>query len=451
MSVVRVRLMLALIALAVPAAVSNADPPAIDGYFDDWNRDHIVAVDPAGDATGAFDVTALSAQFVGGVLHLRFDTGRTLNIQSGPEEDGTLVLEFTSGNVALRINTRERSVNRLTDSQQGWQDIGWHAVGYWSAPTYANDEFEVRVDLAAAGFSAGDRIALTLAGSDSLANPVALRYAGPAEPPPAIDFELPALDDGQLRVVSLNTLRNGIVAPDRSAAILRLLAAGDPDIVLLQEEYNTSAADVEAAIQGKFGAGWNIVKVRDNVIASRLPLTKLQNFDDSYAAALVTDATGQMRLVLSIHPKCCGHIGSEEDKRRIDQTLAMTRTIELARQRFGTDLPILVAGDWNLVGSRSPLDLLTDPTGPKLRELDARHAGSAETYTWFAPDSSFGPGKLDLATVDEESAEHSRAVLLDSRTISPASAAALGLKPTDSAASDHLLMVIDFGRTTPAR
>ncbi|XOV74577.1 MAG: hypothetical protein ACFHWZ_13805 [Phycisphaerales bacterium] len=133
MSVFRIRLMLALSALALPAAASHAAPPTVDGCFEDWNRDHIVAVDPAGDASGAFDVTTLSAQFVGEVLHLRFDTGRTLNIQSGPDGDGTLVLEFTSGNVALRINTRERSVNRLTGSQQVWQDVGWHAVGYWSA------------------------------------------------------------------------------------------------------------------------------------------------------------------------------------------------------------------------------------------------------------------------------------------------------------------------------
>ena len=97
------------------------------------------------------------------------------------------------------------------------------------------------------------------------------------------------------------------------------------------------------------------------------------------------------------------------------------------------------------MGSRSPLDVLTDPTGPNLRRLDARHAGRHETYTWWAPGSSFGPGVLDLATADAASAEHSRAVLLDSRKISAASAQSLGLHPDDSDASDHLLLVVDFG------
>lgn len=434
-----------VVALAASFAQSSAAPLAVDGDFAEWNRGHIVAVDPAGDATGSFDVTALWAQSEGSILHLRFDTGRTLNLQSGPESDGTLVLELSSvrSDAALRINTRERTVTRR-DGSDALQDIGWHAVGYWSAPTYASDDFEVRVDLALAGFASDEPIELRLSGSDQLAEPVMIWGRGEIDTSEPVDFTFPEPLSGQLRVASLNTLRNGIVAPDRSAAVLRLLGASDPDVVLLQEEYNTSAADVEAAIEGEFGTDWNVVKVRDNVIASPMALTKIQNFDDSYAAAILTDASDRARLVLSVHPKCCGHIGSEEDKRRIDQSLAMIRTIKLARQRFGDDLPILVAGDWNLVGSRSPLDLLTDPTGPDLRRLDARHAGGVEVYTWYAPDSSFGPGVLDLATVDRATAERSRAFLLDSRTISESSASALGLEPEDSAASDHLLLVIDF-------
>lgn len=435
----------ATLAAALITPVALSEPVAIDGRFDDWSPRHIVAIDPAGDATGVFDVTRLKAQSHGSVVFLRFDTGRVLNIQSGPREEGTLIFNFRhdpSGQ-SIELNVRARSVHRI-DADGSRTEIGWYPVGYRSAPTFAHHEFEFRVDLSPIGASTGDQITLTLSGSDELDAPVQFTLA------PAVTAELEPRSierapGTSLRVASLNTWRNGMVDPERSAPLLRLLKGVAPDVIMLQEEYNTSSEQINAAITSAFGGQWNLVKVRDNVIATQSPLTQLTSLDDSYAAAVMPhDTLGQV-LLMTVHHKCCGTIGSEEDTRRIAQTRAMIQTIELARSRFGDDITVVLAGDWNLVGSRSPLDMLTSPVGPALHHVDARHLRSNDTYTWFAPNSNFSPGMLDLIAVDAESSR-SRAVLVDSRKLSPEQLRKAGLRPEDSEASDHLMLVLDLIR-----
>ncbi len=440
---------IAMIALvwSTAAALGALQPITIDGQFDDWTAADIVAVDPAGDADGIFDLTRLYARSNGPLVFLRFDTGIVRNLQSGSREEGTLVFRFTNlrTNQELLIDTRGRSVSHRNEAGE-LSEVGWYSANYRSGPTYAHHEFELQADLSVLGTLSGDSIRLAVSGSDAFDEPIELAISDPVDTSSPVSIDMSRADTTILRAASLNTLRNGIVDGSRSGALLRLLGSAKPDVVLLQEEYNTSAEDVQTRLESGLGGKWNVAKVRDTVVASRYPVRKLQSLDDSYTAAIVETPTHGPALVFSVHPKCCGTIGSEEDERRIHQTRAMIETIRIARSRFGTDIPILLAGDWNMVGSRSPLDLLTDPTGPSMHHIDARHQGSREVYTWFAPDSAFAPGVLDLAAVDALSASASAGFLLDTRTVRPEDLRKHGLHADDSAATDHLLMVIDLGR-----
>ncbi|MFG0293512.1 MAG: endonuclease/exonuclease/phosphatase family protein [Phycisphaerales bacterium JB050] len=433
-------------AAATDAPAAEPTPPVVDGIFNEWDREHIAAVDPAGDADAAFDITRLWVRSSGTLAFVRFDTGRTLNLQSGEETEGTLRFRFACDRTdsEVVVDTRGRSV-LLSRPEASHQNGTWHDTGYWSAPTYAAPEFEFRIDLSSIGAESGDLIRFTIEGSDTLDRPVEFRLGPPTASTQTGSFTLPEPTERQLRAVSLNTLRNGIVNPKRAPALFRLLKSANPDIILLQEEYNTSAEEVEAAIEGVLGGDWNIVKTRDTVIASPLPLTKLTSFNDAYSAAVIHPEGQAPRLILCVHPKCCGYISSDEDRRRIEETRAMIRTIQLARQRYGDELPVLLAGDWNLVGSRTPLDLLTNPTDADLKHIEARNPVNGETYTWYEAGSDFGPGMLDLVTVSANAAASSCAAVLDSTTLNPESLGSLGLKPDDSRASDHLMLVINFG------
>ncbi len=433
------------LAIGLFAGACFASEPVVDGDFSEWEHGHIAAVDAAGDAEGAFDITRVWIMSNGSIVHVRFDVGRTLNLQSGLDAEGTLRFSFlcerTGGQVV--VDTRNREVS-LTDPDGNTKRTNWHETGYWSAPTYASTEFEFRIDLSSIGAELADEIRLSIDGSDALDEPIVFHLEDEITSPRTAGFTLPEPAGNQLRVVSLNTLRNGMVDAERAPTLIRLLKSQNPDIILLQEEYNTSAQDIETAIETALGGDWNTVKTRDNVIVSPLPLTKLTSFSEAYAAAIIEPEGQSPRLVLSVHPKCCGHIGSDEDRRRIEETRAMIRTIELARQRYGQDIPVLVAGDWNLVGSRTPLDLLTNPTTAALRHIEARNPATGDTYTWISPRSDFGPGLLDLVTMSAPEAERSSAAVLDTQTLSPAILQSLGLQKSDSGASDHLMLVFNF-------
>jgi hypothetical protein len=80
-----------LLILALTSACP-AEDILLDGTFDDWSEIPVSATDPLGDATGAFDFTRIHAHVVGQQLFIRLDTQQPLNLQSGPDEHGTLQL-----------------------------------------------------------------------------------------------------------------------------------------------------------------------------------------------------------------------------------------------------------------------------------------------------------------------------------------------------------------------
>jgi predicted extracellular nuclease len=63
-----------------------------------------------------------------------------------------------------------------------------------------------------------------------------------------------------------------------------------------------------------------------------------------------------------MHAKCCGFAGSKEDDLRVQQSQQIVDELKRMRQgEFGEaarNAPVILIGDYNLVGSRNPLDVL---------------------------------------------------------------------------------------------
>ena len=444
------RHLLALVAIAITARSLVAAPPVmIDGRFGDWSGEP-AAVDPAGDATGAFDVTQIQVASRGTVLYFRFDTGTTLNLQSGDKREGTLIFRIgTPEGETLAVDVRQKTFTLLGGAQRV---LRWADFDYMAAPTWAANDFEAMIDLSSLGVRTGDRVSIDLAGSDTLDRPIVFRLTDGVADRTAP--RSPARETGtDFRIVSMNTERNGLVDRERQAALGRLLRGPQPDIITIQEEYETSGADVKSALDKLVPGqpGWNVHKTNDCVIASRKRLAPLRSYDGSYAAALVQLDGDEAVLVLSIHPKCCGHTGSKEDRRRIEQTRAMIRTIDELRAapadgEFGPyrNAPVVVIGDWNLVGSRIPLDLLTDPDEAGLTRRLLLTLENDRVVTWIDENSPFSPGQLDLVVFDAEKLEPKNGFVLDTRTLDDRELDALDVESADSDATDHLLLVVDF-------
>lgn len=153
----------------------------IDGGFEDWKDIKICAYDPQGDANGAFDITKVYAASQGSILYLRFDTTNLLNLQNGPEAEGTLlVIIDLPNNQELVLDMRGRRAF-LNDSLK--ERIPWDLLKYIVGPTYAQNEFEIQVDLGGFNINCGDAISIQLNGSDQLSAPVAFTFSQPPETP----------------------------------------------------------------------------------------------------------------------------------------------------------------------------------------------------------------------------------------------------------------------------
>lgn len=340
------------------------------------------------------------------------------------------------------------------------------STGFSFAPTYASDWYEARLSragLAGMGIPSSSAIRGLLVLSD--ASGALLGWSDPFEaalPPaaparPLADIDLPAKPASAIRVVSWNVLRGTpMTNPGPFARVLRVL---DPDVVLVQE-WTAEPADVErwfnAALPLPDGEAWEVRATMGWGVAvvSRHPIEPLGHdelrIDGSDAPVRMAGALVQTPLgvaaVASVHLKCCGSSGSEEDQVRlresgeINRSLREALSIEPVRVR-------LAAGDMNLVGSRPPLDALAsglDSDGSDLTPADARVLGDASYSTWRDDASPFTPGRLDWALVGDDGASVVRAFVLDTGALADSALARAGLDRGDTEASDHKPLVVDL-------
>ncbi|MCA9664579.1 MAG: endonuclease/exonuclease/phosphatase family protein [Myxococcales bacterium] len=436
---------------------------AIDGLFDDWAALPELASDASGDQqSGGFDVVSLRATSRGSVLYLSLAGAAALNLFSGP-----------AGAPALRVELSLPAGKRLTIDLLAhaiYQDgdpartLTWGDIAFLIAPTYAAERYEMRVDLARLGVKRGDRIGIDVAGADALAAPVELDLSYDAEPT-ATPRDSGRAADTTVRVVSLNTQFDGLHDSARRDAIGRLLHAAAGDIYVLQEITNVTSSESSIAARLKAidphgdGASWNVhldPDGRGRAIASRSALLPLPKPGQSggYAAVALTLPGGQRLVIFDIHPVCCGYAGSSADKTRNAQ---LEEAAQLVKNLRGGTLgasfadyqsaPIIAIGDWNLVASRTPLDVMTDPNGPALERWPLRNLVGDDSYTWVAPPAAdaFPPGTLDHVTHTPAPAlERRNGFVLDSGLLDAPTLSALGLQKGDSAATDHRMLVADF-------
>lgn len=442
----------AFAALLAVSGASLAVPPLLraDGLLAEWSAESPIATDPAGDAAGPFDVTALWAQSVGPTLLLRFDIGDPRNLQEGPfgEESLRIHIDLPCDDT-LVIDTRARRA--FLESDPG-ATLLWSSINFRGQPTAAAPDAEIQIDLSPFGVALGESVSIDFSGSDSLAAPALFTLVRPPEADRVREWRR---SPGAFRVASLNTFQTGLFNAGRYPLLARLLDAADADIYCLQEEYNSSAA----SITGRFnsmdpldnGAPWSVHKVNDSVIAAQAPVVPMPSYSTVYAAAIVSLPAGDV-LVLSIHPKCCGYAGSTEDLLRIAQTNLMIRTIDEVRAGLHgpyQNAAVVVIGDWNLVGSSTPLDILVDAAGPALSRLDIPHLVGEDVVTWRSDSVSYWPGTLDLAVYSAQTLAPKRRFALDTAALAAPTLAEMGLQAGDSGGSDHLLLVADFAFGMP--
>ena len=264
----------------------------------------------------------------------------------------------------------------------------------------------------------------------------------------------------------------------------------DADILLLDEVHPLATADgLRTALAGlteSSGDDWNIDYGKSGgrqrgVIASRFPLEALPEFSSilpySDVARARIDETmspaaranpgysmdggipvngavvlieGRRLLLVIADLQCCGDDADswQEFRRRIEAD-EIAKLVRRVLERTPVDA-MMVAGDFNVVNTVAPLNLLKGPYGTPSVELtaaEAHHLGkaSAETWTWDGRGTPFPSGVLDFQLYTPETLQVREAYVFDTEDLSPDVLKNHSLQEGDSKKmSEHRPIVVEF-------
>ncbi|MEL7472391.1 MAG: endonuclease/exonuclease/phosphatase family protein [Planctomycetota bacterium] len=347
--------------------------------------------------------------------------------------------------------------------------VGHADVGFHFAPTFASTWFEARLsrhmdgdvqlpDLSDEGEGAGMVVVMGPSGvAEAWSAPFRGEWPQRSRTQKLADVSIPPKPTGAVRVVCWNVyFTQPATNPQPFARVLRSL---DPDVVLLQEwdiDDSTHIASWFNALlprqdgwQALTGESWGVAVVTPHTLSplgdNVLYLSEGDERAVNLVAAVVNTPSGRV-AASSVHLKCCGGPDGPEEARRLAEADAINATLAEQFEATPTDMRI-VAGDLNLVGAVGPLDRLRtglDADGSDLAVARTSRLGDAAMYTWRDEDSAFTPGRLDYALVGDSEAELVQAFVLDVDQLTPNAVQAAGLRPGDTAASDHLPLVIDI-------
>lgn len=368
--------------------------------------------------------------------------------------------------VDVLINWADRTVIRYTggSGSETFNDIGLRV-----APTYSALEFEValrRVD-ANLGNSTNARI-MWYDGSEGFpagGAPVTLSTA----PAPNVEMPLDRAPDAAVRVAFWN-LNGRLGQTAAEAAMQRLLAAANPDIIGFSEVNNASASSVASKLNAWIpfdGGTWHVVKDDyDLMVASRFPIVTTHASVFRSFPVTIEEVPGweDPLLFTSSHLKCCGGANNEAQRQsEADEFMAFMREAYLEGGALSLPplAPAIFGGDLNMVGLGDPMhtlvtgdisdeaeygpDFQPDADGTPLTEWPIVQSDAPFDYTWENVNSEFGPGKLDYIISRDNVAPVLKGFALNTAAMSVSRLFQLGLNAADSEnASDHFMVVADI-------
>lgn len=456
-------------------------PITLNGEFDDWEDASVLFdIDDAATVPQGLHVQRLQAANDDRFLFLHFELDREITLlENNPivlfvntDNDSTTGYDSNNMGAELRWEFGERRGRFYTGVSA--VDVHFHHIRMRTAPTVTSTEFEVAIGRNAtpdgsASLFQSDTVRIYLRieeeGNDSYAAGTYIFDPEPVAPPEPIPLERYNEDD--LRVLAFNAWNDKVFVAEYTDQYKRMLNALDPDIIAFQEIWDHNALQTSQRVEELYPSGdeyeWHTVKKdRGNVTVSRFPILDswqilIWNNNEWSNEHRLTVALIDARekydtkiLFINVHLRA----GSRGEDNRWLEIAGLTRFIDNARQPGGSlhleeGIPIVLAGDFNLVGSRGQLEAIEtdihdwDDTG--MERVRARQTEKRMHYTWRNDNSTFSPGKLDYIFYTNSVLSLKNHYTLQVEEMSPEQRAKYGLQYGDTqTASDHLPHVADF-------
>ncbi len=471
------RLLCLLVGAILFASATPHAQPVVDGLFDEW--DVPLYTDGTGDGSPV-DLGRLWGSGDAAYIYLAFEVGTELSLQS---EDAITLYVDTDGDAStgeaiagigaeVRYAFGERT-GQVTLPGQSPTIVGHATLGLFSAPTVTSDRFELalRRDAIVGGapvFPAPTlRVVIVGADGDVLPDETGgVLVKLDASPPDRLPVDLDRRP-GDLRVLSYNVLRDRITEAAYRAPFERIFQTTQPDVIAMQEVYDSSAADIATLLEdflpgtswyGAGSPGTDAMVLSRYPILETTPLCERSDVPTSCNLAALLDLGNDRQLyVVSMHPPCCGNDAGRQAE--FDLLAAHIRDAR-ASGVFTATTALIVAGDMNLVGDRRQVQTLlegdivdTDRFGPDappdadgtaLADAAPRTTGRPANYTWTEASSSFSPGRLDYIVYSDALLEAGNEFSLYTPALTSDELTHFNLEAGDTDVSDHLPLVTDF-------
>ncbi|WP_411278622.1 endonuclease/exonuclease/phosphatase family protein [Gemmatimonas sp.] len=373
-----------------------------------------------------------------------------------------------------------------------------YELGVVAFPTWSATRFELRIarggaldGFARLGATVRARLVFESPGGTVAALPTA-RYvfatARDTSVTTTIVSAIPAKATGSVRVAQWNVSEGSFRSPANHA---KLLAAVQPDVILLDEAYaetsNATLTDFfarpELAALGRWrfvysrtgGRQHTVVATRDRDIRQAASMVRVEYpagvldsvratapsaaqhlFDIEAQAQLSSTGAwitidGIATLFVPLDLQSGGFFRSPQDQLRVLQSRAIRAHIQREFASRATRGALVIAGDFNAIGSHESVYTLQqglDVDASDLTLSDSWRLSERSLATWTDPKvGQFLPGRLDLTLYSDAVFERTGGFTFSSLDLTPAVAAALGItRETSAMTADHLIVVTDLRR-----
>ncbi len=480
-------ILLAIITFNLQLLTAQIVPIYLNDDFSDWDTNDGIS-DEAEDAAG-IDFLHLTASNDADNLLLFIEAANTFKLT---ESNNIYLYIDTDNDVATGNNTSipgSDLVVRLGNvsgtfypATGGSNYLSWQGLQLRSFPTFTNNRFEMAIgrNIMADGNTVFNHATIKITVVNAAPNGDQIPNEGSEFLYTFSDENLPTYtpitfgktDVNHLRIMSYNTLLNGILNPSQSVSMGKIIQATQPDIITFNECWDVSSAQARNFMNDQIPlgtlAGWYAVKAdQGNITVSRYPLIQSWAIlSERRLTATLIDLPNNIYqtdiMVINAHLKCCG----DGNTQRQEEADAFARFIlNLKDNSIGVDIPantpFILSGDLNLVGDGQQYQTLVtgdivfssiygngaplDWDNSDLADARPLNADLPMAYTWRSSGENFVPGRLDYHIYSDSAMDLAKAFVIQTEIMPASRLAAYNLNASDTQnASDHLPVVSDF-------
>ncbi len=450
---------------------------------DDWLGYTPILIDSTdSEGPGDIDLVRLYATSQNGWLMLFFEVGQEIVLQ----RSNTLTLLIDSDHDAAtgrQTGGMGAEFSWVFGAREGcWYNssgdptsIDQTDIVIRTAPTFSSTQFEVALRLDtkfddSMSLVTGPDVNIALwdqiSGGDRM--PQSGAYTVRVNPSLAVhipEISIARNDSSHFRILQHNVQEDGILK--RPEYFRRIYQAAAPDLLLLGEVYQAKLKDVLGLIEEWLPIDseelqWKAIRHQDgSMVLSRYPIQLIEKntpgTGDGFLLQL-PEPWAENLLVVHAWAACC----DQDSLRQVhcDQIIADIR--DLVQDEIITrDTPIILAGDFNLVGKHRNYETLkfgsisdTNNFGPSFVpdsyaesfiDLNPRSLTQAMDYTWRNDSISFPPGRLDFIFYTGSLLDTGNNFIFDDQGLPDSIRDDYKLQTGDCVqASDHLPLVADF-------